>query len=402
VPQFAYEAVDRTGAITRGMVDAEARPLAVDKLVAGGLTPLSLFERGKGGGGLHLPRLGRSNGVVLVSLISELSTLLNAGLSAERALTILQGLSREKERISLLAAMADRLRSGSTFADAFSTAMPQAPGYIAPLIGAGELSGHLPEVMKRLAANLTRAKALRDRLVSGLTYPALLIVIMIAVLWVMFAAVLPRLKPMFESAGDALPTPTAILLAAGDFFSAYGWLLLIATAAGVVVFVRALRKPAFRLRLDRWLIQSRLMLGLPLQYESARFCRNLQILLSGGLPLDRALAVATNTIGNRWLRERVALARNSVIGGQRLRAALAEADALPPIVAEFAAVGEETGRLAAMMDEAARVLDADVEKRLDRLIALTLPAATLIMGLLVAGIMLGIVSGILAVNDLAL
>jgi general secretion pathway protein F len=401
LPQFAYEAVDRTGLITRGLVEAGARPLAVDKLVADGLTPVSIFERA-GGPRLGLPRFGGRKTDTLISLVGELSTLLNAGLSAERALTILQGLAHGKERASRLAAMADRLRSGGTFCDAFAMAMPDAPDYIAQLIGAGELSGHLPEVMARLAANLARAKTLRDRLVSGLTYPALLVGTMVVVLWVIFTTVLPRLKPMFQSAGDALPTPTAILIATGDFFTAYGWILLFLLAIGIFAFLRSLRKPTFRLAVDRTIVRSRLTLGLPLQYEAARFCHNLQILLSGGLPLDRALAVATTTIGNRWFRECIASAHAIVIGGQRLKTALSETKVLPPIVVEFAAVGEETGRLAAMMDEAARVLDQEVEKRLDRLVALALPLATLVMGLLVAGIMVGIVSGILAVNDLAL
>ena len=105
---------------------------------------------------------------------------------------------------------------------------------------------------------------------------------MIVVLWVIFTAVLPRLKPMFESAGNALPTPTAILVATGDFVSAYGWIILLLLLVAVFAFMRFLRKPAFRLRVDRYIARSRLTLQLPLQYEASRFCRNLQILLSGG------------------------------------------------------------------------------------------------------------------------
>jgi general secretion pathway protein F len=400
VPQFAYEAVDRTGVLTRGTVEATARPAAVDKLVASGLTPVSLSDRASGTR-FALPRFRRFGANDLVSIVGELSMLLNAGLSAERALATLQGLAHARERASRLAAMADRLRAGGTFADAFTAAMPEAPDYIGQLIAAGEVSGHLPDIMARLAQNLARAKLLRDRLISGLTYPALLVGTMVVVLVIVFTTVLPRLKPMFAGAGHALPTPTAILIAVGDFAGDYGWIVLLLLGAGLFAFVRSLRKPAFRLAVDRYVVRSRLTLELPLQYEAARFCRSLQVLLNGGLPLDRALVVAANTIKNRWLRERTLAVHAIVIGGQRLRTALTEIKVLPLIVAEFAAVGEETGRLSFMMDEAAKVLDQNVETRLDRLVALALPVATLVMGLLVAGIMMGIVSGILAVNDLA-
>lgn len=402
MPQFAYEAVDRTGLVTRGTVEAGGRSFAVDKLIAGGLTPVTVFERGGTGPRWALPRLGETRNSLLVSLTGELSVLLNAGLSVERALSVLQGLARGKERPTVLAAITDRLRSGGTLAEGFTSAFPRAPAYIVPLVSAGEVSGHLPEVMERLAANLARAKKLRDRLIGALTYPAILVCTMVLVLWVMFSAVLPRLRPMFASAGDALPTPTAILVAVGDFVSAYGWYLLAALIVAFVAFVQSLRRPAFRLAVEGFLVRSRLTFGISLKYESARFCRNLQILLAGGLPIDRALAIATSTVGNAWLRERIAAAQPAVIAGQRLRTALADIDALPPLVAEFAAVGEETGRLAPMMAEAAAVLDHDAEKRLDRLVALALPLATLALGLCVAAIMLGIVSGILAVNDLAL
>lgn len=402
MPQFAYEAVDRTGLVTRGTVEAGGRAFAVDKLIAGGLTPVSVFERTGAGARIALPRFGGGRNTLLVSLTGELAVLLNAGLSAERALSVLQGLAKGKERSSVLATIADRLRAGGTLAEGFASAFPKAPPYIAPLVGAGEMSGHLSEVMARLAANLARAKKLRDRVVSGLTYPAVLVCTMVLVLWIMFTAVLPRLRPMFASAGDALPAPTAILIGAGDFVSAYGWYLLAAIVVAVVAFVQSLHRPAFRLALDRFLIRSRLTFGVPLGYESARFCRNLQTLLAGGLSIDRAMAVAANTVGNSWLRERLAAAQPAVIAGQRLKTALAEVDALPPVIAEFAAVGEETGKLAPMMEEAAAVLDHEAEKRLDRLVALALPLATLALGACVAAIMLGIVSGILAVNDLAL
>lgn len=157
-----------------------------------------------------------------------------------------------------------------------------------------------------------------------------------------------------------------------------------------------------RLRFDRFILTSRLTLALPREFEAALFCRNLQTVLDGGLPLERALGVARDGIANRWFRAQMSDVQKSVGEGLRLSQALSRKDrVLPPLVAEFSAVGEETGRLSAMLREAAELLDHAVQTRLDRLTTLVVPLTTLVMGAIVAGLMSGIVGGILAVNDLA-
>jgi general secretion pathway protein F len=206
---------------------------------------------------------------------------------------------------------------------------------------------------------------------------------------------------MFEDAGAALPEATAILLAVDIFLTSYGWLLLLFAAGLAALFIYSMREPRTRLVLDRFFLNSRLTLGLPSSYEAARFCRSLQTLLEGGLSLESALALARGGSSNSWFNRNLADAQAAVAEGQHLRTALAKSAVLPPLVVEFAAVGEETGRVGPMMGEVAAILDLDVETRLDRLSALVVPVATLILGALVSGIMAGVVSGILAVNDVA-
>jgi general secretion pathway protein F len=162
-----------------------------------------------------------------------------------------------------------------------------------------------------------------------------------------------------------------------------------------------MRVPAWRLVIDRFFLNGRLTFDLPARYEAARFCRSLQTLLEGGLSLESALALARGGSSNSWFDRHLAEAQAGVAEGEHLRTALARSAVLPPLVVEFAAVGEETGRVGAMMGEVAAILDHDVETRLDRLSSLVVPVVTLILGALVSGIMAGVVSGILAVNDIA-
>ena len=399
--RFAFEAIDPSGTRVRGTLEAQTRGNALEQLLAAGQTPVSLREAVRRTGLVTqlLSAIGW-HAFDYVLVLRELATLLKAGLSVERAFSVLQGLSPSSAQSLRLGQIVAQVRSGDSLSQAFASVVGEAPAYVARLIAAGEASGRLPQVIARLAANLTRARALQSRLISSLTYPCVLIVTMGGVLWIMFTSVLPRLAPMFAQAGAALPAPTRMLLAIDWFVQTFGWPLVALTMLAMAAFAYALRDPRYRRVIDRLVLTNRFLLDLPGRYEAARFCRNLQTLLDGGLPLERALGAARDGSANLWFRERTTEAQRAVSEGERLRTALAKASVFPGLVMEFAAVGEETGRLADMMGEAASILDDEVSTRLDRLTALVLPTSTLIMGGLVAAIMAGIVSGILAINDL--
>ena len=401
MPRFIFEAINPSGAIVRGSLEAPSRSGALDQLLSSGQTPISV----KTARSPH--RALQRAGLILgwssfdyVSFLRELGTLLNAGLPAERALSVLEGISNSKTALRVHQ-IVERVRAGEPLSQAFAGIVTEAPPHISRLLAAGEASGNLPNVATRVAAGLSRSRILKSRLISDLTYPAVLVVSMSIVMWVVFHTVLPRLTPMFTQAGVMLPLPTRILLGFGGFFDSYGWFLLAVAIGLVLTLGYAWKKPGPRLILDRILLRSVLTLDIPRQFEAAIFCRNMQTVLDGGLPLERALGAVRDGTSNSWVRSQISQVQKAVSDGQRVSQALARATALPPLIAEFAAVGEETGRLAPMMQEAADMLEQTVQARLSRLTTLVVPLTTLIMGALVAGLMSGIVSGVLAVNDLA-
>jgi len=402
MPRFTFEAIGPSGAVVRGTLEASSSGAAVGQLVAEGQIPVSLRETGKVA--LELERILSTLGLITFDyrlFLQEMGVLLKAGMSVERALTALEAISPNRHHAARVRQILAKVRAGDALSQAVATLVGEAPAYIPRLIAAGEASGHLADIVTRLATGLIRAKALKDRVISGLTYPAVLVVATGVVLWVIFTSVLPRLTPMFSEAGASLPASTFALLALGQIFDRYGLALLILVIAGGIAFILALRTTAVRLSIDRFSWANPITLHLPQRYEAARFCHNLETLLGGGLSLERALVSASEGSANSWFRSRMNIVQSAVSEGKRLRTAFAESQALPAIVTEFAAVGEETGHLGAMMGEVAVILDHDVETRLDRLTSLVVPLATLLMGGLVAGIMAGVVSGILAVNDLA-
>jgi general secretion pathway protein F len=403
VPRFVFEAIDHNGIVTSGTLEATSQDSALDQLISNGQTPVSVRAAQSQPALLQNVRALFGFGAFnYISFLRELGTLLKAGLPTERALTTLKSLSSDARMALRVHQILTRVRNGEPLSQAFGVIVSEAPPHIARLLAAGEMSGNLAEVAERVAAGLTRSKLLKTRLISDLTYPLVLMIAVIVVLWVMFHSVLPRLTPMFSQAGVTLPLPTRLLIAAGSFFNHYGWSLLAIIIILVTIFIYALKRPSTRLHFDHLLLTSRLTLGLPRAFEAALFCRNLQTVLDGGLPLERALGVARDGVANRWFRAQMSEVQRAVGEGQRLSQALTlKASVLPPLVAEFSAVGEETGRLSAMMQEAADMLDHIVQTRLNRLTTLVAPLTTLIMGALVAGLMSGIVGGILAINDLA-
>lgn len=406
MPTFAYEATSAAAGATRGVIDAPSRAVAVERLLAQGHTPVRVVERAADASAsmssrdAWRPRWGLSSD--RLAILRELSLLLRAGLGVERALVAMQGLAGKARVKTTLAQLLEGLRGGEALSAAMQRAGSLFPETTRKLIASGEASGRLAEVMARLAESQERTKQLSDRVVSALIYPALLIVVMLAVLVMIFTVVLPRLEPLFAQSQNALPWPTAVLLAVSHVVNAFGWWILGTLVLGVAAAAYAYARPEVKFAVDRRAVTSRLALDLPRRYQAAQFCRNLAMLIDGGMPLHRALESAEEAMSNRYMRASMAKVIDDVRQGRTLKAALDASGVFPRLTVEFAAVGEETGRLGPMLNEAANVLDHDVQTQLDRLSSLLLPAVTIALGAVVAVIMTGVVSGILAANDMAL
>lgn len=404
MPSFAYEAAGPDGAIGRGVIEAASRGAAVERILASGRTPVRIVEQNATAATFETMRALPAFGIASerLALLREFGTLLQAGLNVERALTALQGLTSRPRSKAAVLALLEGLRAGEPVSAAMRRASALFPEPVRKLVAAGEASGRLPEVIARLATAEARNKELSDRAVSAMIYPALLIVVMLVVLTIIFTTVVPRLAPLFAQSGDALPWPAAVLLAVAQLFNAYGSLVAIAGTATLGLVLYALRQPATRVALERWSLRTRLLFEIPRRMHAAQFGRNVGMLLAGGMPLNRALETAQSAVANVHLKQQLSSAIELVRQGKPLKAALEASEVLPRILIEFAGVGEETGRLAPMLDQAADILDREVQTRLDRLSALLLPAVTIVLGLLVAAIMSGVVSGIMAANELAL
>jgi general secretion pathway protein F len=419
VAAFRYRALDSSGHDVAGEIAATTRAAALAELASRGLVPVDLRDapaandavavagnampapsRRKSGwlAALREPRFG---GAQLVQATQALASLVRAGLTVDRALAIAGNLSTDAAGRAFLEEVGKKVREGMSFARAVAQSGRPLPGYYVSMVEAGEASGALATTLTRLGELLKRQQAIRQRVTSALVYPAILVSVVLLTLMVLVGFVLPRFEQLFIESEAPLPLATRVVLAFGRFVADFGLYLAIAAALGALALVRWLRADAGRLALHRWMLRSRLLLGLPASIDTARLLRTLSTLLGNGLPLPAALKVARGTLSNLALREALDTAATRVKAGEPLHVALAAGKLFPPVAAQLARVGEETGKLDELLLSAAEYLEDHGTTLLDRLLTLLVPALTVAMGLIVAGLIGSVLVGLLSINDLA-
>ena len=231
MPIFVYKAVTESNEIVEGEMEASGRAVVIERLRGLGQLPLyaneiqSTTQLVKLSRGLFTRRIS-SRDVFLMT--HELATLLKAGIELDRAFEILIDLSENERMRSLLNRLLARLRSGVSLADAMAENGDTFPPYYASMVRAGEASGALDVVLNRLGEFLEKSQALRETVKTALYYPVFLLIMALFSIGVLLTIVVPQFKPLFESAGAALPFSTRVLVAVGDFVRDDGWVILIA------------------------------------------------------------------------------------------------------------------------------------------------------------------------------
>ena len=269
------------------------------------------------------------------------------------------------------------------------------------MVRSGEAGGQMSEVLQRLSEHLERMREARENVVSALIYPAILVLVSIISVFVMLAFVVPQFESLFHNMGSALPLPTRIIVAAGKFMSQYGWIVVLALVGIGWSMKRWWSTPDGRAWRDAKVLKVPAFGNLATRFEVARFARTLGTLLGNGVPVLSALGIAIDTIGNRYLRARMAGVPARVKQGTRFAEALGEVNFLSPVALNMLRIGEETGRLDSMLIEVARVGDIEVQSATKRVLTMLEPLLILTLGLVIGAIIISLLMGILSVNDLA-
>lgn len=411
--QFRYRAVGASGELVHGEMEAASQATVVERLRGQGHLPLAADELAAGVGPrrrltlmqwLRRPILGqvRVTRREVAMMTRELATLLEAGLTLDQALKLLIELTAGEPLEGLLADLLERIQGGSSLADALAQHAKLFPRVYVSMVRAGETGGALREVLGRLARYLDEAEALREQVKSALVYPVLLLILAAVSIVILLTVVLPQFTPLFENAGAQLPWLTRAVMLVGDGVQRWWWLLLLGGVGVTWLARRQLRRPARRAQVDRWLLRVPLLGELLAKIDTARFARALGTLLANGVPPLAALAIVQDALGNSTLRRALGEAATAMKDGGGLAAPLGRAGVFPKLAVHLLAVGEESGQLDPMLLKIAEVFDRDVQSTIERLMALLVPALTIVLGAIVAVIITSVMMAILSAYDLQL
>lgn len=408
--RYQYKAVAPTGEIQDGEIESPTSDAVVQRLQDMGLIPMrvSMVSTSRVDATISVPpiRIGRNKVHVtqddVAAFTQELAVLLKAGLPLDRALQILISLSGHDAVRQLMTDIREDVRGGAALSAALEARNGVFSKFYLNMVRAGEAGGALDVVLQRLSEFMERAKELRETVKSALIYPAILVGVSVLSVAILLVWVVPQFSQMFEESGKALPVPTQVVIALGDFVRAYWWVLMLGGVGGYLGLQRKLSDTRFRLRWDSWL------LGLPLvgdligKLEVARFSRTLGTLIGNGVTLVSALSIVKETLGNAFMAQGLTQVATQLKEGKGLGVPLMQSGLFPKLAVHLIQVGEETGKLQEMLLRIADIYDREVHSAVKRMLSLMEPVLILGLGLVIGGIIMSILVAVLSVNDLAL
>jgi general secretion pathway protein F len=404
MPLFKYKAISTTGETEENIRDAHDEQTLVNILQSEGYIPISVTPaNSRSFLGLGLGRKQNKLSQKDIGMFtSELATLLDSGLPLDKSLSVLIDLTDDNERLSkLISKVLEKVKGGSSLADALEKQTGIFSKFYLNMLRAGEAGGNLGDVLTRLSEYLERSRELKDTVSTALIYPAILLVMSLASLFVMLTFVVPQFTEMFESAGKALPVSTQIVVGLAEWLQKYWWVLL-----GAVLFASSYMKfqmadPARKKKWDGIFLKLPLAGTIILHKETANISRTLGTLLGNGVSMLAAMVIVRETVDNLVLADAIQDAEGQVKEGKHLYDALHDKGIFPKMAMQMVKMGEETGRLEEMLLRVATIYDKQLRISITRMLALLEPALIITLGLMIAGIIVSILLAILSVNDLA-
>jgi general secretion pathway protein F len=396
VAAFRYEALDATGRVVSGLLQADTPRHARSQLRAQGLLPsvLDPVQHSRGG------RRRRISSAELVLITRQLATLLESGLTLEQTLAALIEETAGAPGREVLAGVKAEVTAGVDFAGALAAFPASFPDFYRALVQGGEQSGALPTVLQHLADYLDMRQAMKQKTALAILYPALVALVAIVIVTGLLMYVVPQVVQVFQHSRQALPLLTRAVIGVSDFLRA-AWPYLAVIAVLVLAGGRiALRRAAPAHRLNAVLLRLPGIGGLIRSADTARFASTLAILLGGGVPLLSALSSAARVVGNSVLRVAVNDCATRVSEGASLARALAAARVFPALLVHLVASGEASGRLQRMLERAASLENQAFERKVAVFLTLLEPIMILVMGAIVLLIVLAILMPIISMNQL--
>jgi len=399
---FEYTALDKSGKNRKGVIEGDNARQIRHQLREQGLTPLTVDEvkqQQKHHTGKNLFRQ-RISAMDLALITRQISTLLSAGMPLEETLRSVAAQSEKNKVQRVLLSVRSTVREGHSLSTGLSEFPAVFPELYRKTVEAGEESGHLDNVLDRLADYTEAKQQMQQKTMMALFYPVMLVFISILIVIGLLTFVVPQIVRVFENVAQELPAATQILIAMSDFLKSNGLLLLILLFIASIAAKAVLKQPAARLAWHRFLLKlpfaGRLIRG----SNSARFARTLSILSSSNVQILEALRISSQVVTNLPMRRAIEEITTKVKEGANIHLSMEQSGYFPPMMVSLIASGESSGNLEDMLARAAVIQEREIESIMSTTLGLLGPIMILLMGAIVLFIVLATLLPVFDLNQL--
>ena len=408
--EFSYRARRRSGELVEGILDVNDRPAALAQIQRLGLFPIAV-ETAKAGAAASEKRAGQKADFLsllpptlraqlqqkrkpklqeLATFTTQLANLLNSGMPLTVALNSMTHL----ETKGIPAAVSRELKQEVTEGRALSDAMSRQPAIFTDLyvnmVRAGEQSGALVPVLRRMATHFQTFAEVQAKFKSAMIYPVMVICVGLLLVGFFMTVMMPKFTEIFTSFNIELPLPTRMLIGVSALFTSYWWLMVLLVLAVIVLFKRFQSSEAGGRKLDEWRMKLPIF-GKVIQINLfGQFARTLGTLLQNGVPVLTALKITEQVLSNRLIREAIAKTREAVTDGKTLAQPLAQSKLFPQLMIDLVRIGEETGDVPGSLNNIADTYENELQIALRVMSDLIGPVLIIVMAIMVGFLLLSI------------
>lgn len=380
--QFSYKAKNAEGRVLEGTLEAESEDQARVVLRGRRFTVLEIAKSKGAGKGIKV----KDSDVVIFS--RQLATMQAAGLPLVQAIGIIAEQATSKNLQSVLRTVREDVSSGGNFSEALAKHPRAFSGLYVNMVKAGEQGGNLDVILERLSSYMEKAQALKSKIIGAMTYPVVIIGVMLGILVFLMVGVVPTFKEVFKSFNAKLPAPTRFLLFISDTLI-NNWIFGVVGIPVLIFGYKAFSKtPYGEKTIDSLMLKLPLMGDMLRKVATARFARTLGTLQKSGVPILDGMDIVAKTAGNKIIESAIFKARASIREGEGISGPLRAVGVFPPMVIQMVSAGEETGKLDEMLVRIADFYDTEVDQTVETLMKLIEPLTMVVLGSVVGLIVL--------------
>ncbi len=410
MPNFSYVALDARGQQVTGEIDAPSQNEAVGQLRQAGYYPTSVDVASKAtkaknkavaqksaapaakkkGGSLFAKQTIK--GKILMIFTRQLATLIDAGLPLLRSLTVLAKQEKDPVLKSTITQLAESVQGGSTFSDSLSGHPKIFNKLYVNMVKAGELGGVLELVLLRLAEFQEKAQKIKNKVVSAMFYPIIVLVIALAIMAFLLVFIVPKFEAIFADmlGGKPLPALTQFVIASSNLVKDQILLIVVGAVVAFIAYKLIARTPKGIMAIDNIKLKAPLFGDLTRKSAISRFARTLGTLVTSGVPILQALTITRETAGNTVIADAITKVHDAVKEGESIVQPLEASGVFPPMVISMIDVGEETGQLPEMLLKVAEVYDDEVDNAVAGLTSLLEPIMIVFLAVIVGTIVIAL------------